>query len=78
MADRRVISTTGIVLDESTIQEFKVDLHSKLIRPDDEGYEAGRKVWNGMIDKRPALVARCIGLPISSVLPILPAPIISW
>lgn len=34
-----------------------------LIRPDDPGYDAARAVWNGMIDKRPALVARCTGVP---------------
>ncbi len=31
----------------------------ELIRPDDEDYERARLVWNGMIDCRPALVARC-------------------
>jgi FAD/FMN-containing dehydrogenase len=30
-----------------------------LIGPDDDGYEAARQVVNGMIDKRPALIARC-------------------
>jgi FAD/FMN-containing dehydrogenase len=33
----------------------------ELIRPDDPGYEVARRVWNGMIDKRPALIARCTG-----------------
>lgn len=62
MVDRRVISTSGKVLDEATIQEFKVGLHGELIRPGDEGYEAGRKIWNGMINKHPALIARCTGV----------------
>ncbi len=30
-----------------------------LLQPDDDGYDAARAIWNGMIDKRPALVARC-------------------
>ena len=30
-----------------------------LIGPDDDGYEAARQVDNKMIDKRPALIARC-------------------
>jgi FAD/FMN-containing dehydrogenase len=32
-----------------------------LIRPADEGYEQARRVWNGMIDRRPALICRCAG-----------------
>jgi FAD/FMN-containing dehydrogenase len=30
-----------------------------LIGPDDDGYDAARSVYNGMIDRRPALIARC-------------------
>jgi FAD/FMN-containing dehydrogenase len=33
----------------------------ELIRADDPGYRDARRVWNGMIDKRPALIARCTG-----------------
>jgi FAD/FMN-containing dehydrogenase len=34
-------------------------LHGGLIGPDDPGYDDARKVWNGLIDKRPAALARC-------------------
>ena len=30
-----------------------------LLRPGDDGYEQGRRVWNGIIDRRPAFIARC-------------------
>ncbi|MFZ3166366.1 MAG: FAD-dependent oxidoreductase [Candidatus Methanoperedens sp.] len=62
MVDRRVINTEGTVLDEATIEEFKVSLRGQLIRPGDEGYEEARKIWNGMIDKHPALIACCTGV----------------
>ena len=32
-----------------------------VLGPQDEGYEAARRVWNGAIDRRPRLVARCTG-----------------
>ncbi|MEX5631396.1 FAD-binding oxidoreductase [Parafrankia sp. FMc2] len=32
-----------------------------LLRPGEEGYDEARRVWNGAIDRRPALVARCAG-----------------
>src|SRR6266511_2345717 len=34
----------------------------QLLRPGDAGYDEARKVHNGLIDKRPALIARCRGL----------------
>src|SRR3989442_1813779 len=43
-------------LDASSL---KASLRGELIQAEDEGYDAARKVYNGMIDKRPALIARC-------------------
>lgn len=34
----------------------------QLLRPGDTGYEEARKVHNGLVDKRPALIARCQGV----------------
>ncbi len=46
-------------LGEATIQAFKASLRGQLIQPADVDYESARRVYNGMIDKRPALIARC-------------------
>jgi len=37
-------------------------LRGQLIAPDHPDYEAARRVWNGSIDRRPALIARCAGV----------------
>lgn len=33
----------------------------ELLTPESDGYNAARKIWNGMFDRRPALIARCVG-----------------
>ena len=52
----------GLALDEATIQDFRVGLRGQLILPRDAEYDDARLVWNGMIDRRPALIARCAGV----------------
>src|SRR5581483_4751641 len=46
---------TAAELCSSLRQKFKGDL----LRPDDLGYEDARGIWNGMFDRKPALIARC-------------------
>jgi len=46
-------------MKETTVQELRGKLRGQLITPADPTYEAARKVYNGMIDRRPALIARC-------------------
>src|SRR5262249_61348204 len=45
---------------DAAVSEFKSSLRGELIRQGDAGYDAARKIYNGMIDKRPALIARCV------------------
>jgi FAD/FMN-containing dehydrogenase len=45
--------------EESAVTGLRERLRGELILPDDERYEQARKVYNGMIDRRPALIARC-------------------
>src|SRR5918995_3332095 len=52
----------GTILDDAVVQEFAANFRSQLIRPRDDGYEAARAVFNGMIDRRPELIARCVGV----------------
>jgi FAD/FMN-containing dehydrogenase len=43
----------------SLVQDLKARLRGELISPNDQGYDAARKVWNGTIDKYPAALVRC-------------------
>ena len=48
------------MLSEDSVKEFKSNLRGSVIEPGDRGYDDARKVYNGMIHKRPRLIARCV------------------
>ena len=52
----------GTVIDGGAVDELQTSFRGELVRPDDAGYDEHRKVWNGSIDRRPALIARCTGV----------------
>src|SRR5215208_1568453 len=64
MADLPIITLTGAAaaLGEAVVERFESRLRGQLLRPGDAGYEEARLIWNGVIDKRPALIARCAGV----------------
>lgn len=41
------------------VDEFKGHFPGEVLFPDDPGYDEARRIWNAMIDRRPALIARC-------------------
>jgi FAD binding domain/Berberine and berberine like len=47
------------MLNEAAIAAFRSSLRGELIEPGDSSYEAARKVYNAMIERRPRLIARC-------------------
>ena len=49
------------MVEKSSLQELKVSLRGQLLCPEDSEYHGRRKVFNAMIDRRPALIACCAG-----------------
>ena len=48
-----------ITLHEAAIESLRTRLRGQVLGPGDDEYDAARQLWNGMIDRRPALIARC-------------------
>ena len=46
---------------DEAVAEFADYLRGTLLRPEEEGYDEARTVWNGMVDKHPAFIAQCAG-----------------
>ena len=49
-------------IDAAAITALRSRLRGQLLRPGDPGYDDARSLWNAMIDRRPALVIRCLGV----------------
>jgi hypothetical protein len=48
-------------VDKAGFEKLRARFRGALLRPSEEGYEEARRIWNGAIDRRPALIARCAG-----------------
>jgi FAD/FMN-containing dehydrogenase len=57
-----IVSEAGAaLLDESAVADLQANLRGTILLPSDPHYDAVRQVWNGLIDRRPALIIRCTG-----------------
>jgi FAD/FMN-containing dehydrogenase len=48
-------------MKNEVVDAFKATLRGAVLQPGDPGYDGARALWNGMIDRRPALIVRCAG-----------------
>ncbi len=46
-------------IPQKSIEALKSKLKGKVVMPDDPGYDAARKIWNAMIDRKPAVIVQC-------------------
>jgi len=51
-----------VKLDESGLRELEESFRGQLVPPTDPTYDLHRRIWNGSIDRFPALIARCAGV----------------
>jgi hypothetical protein len=63
MSELQIKTLNGQLVNISTkaFDALQANLRGALLRPDHDSYESARQVWNGMIDRRPALIVRCTG-----------------
>ncbi len=55
------IDGTSVEISAEALQAFKATFRGAVLAADDPSYDEVRQVWNAMIDRRPALIARCSG-----------------
>jgi FAD/FMN-containing dehydrogenase len=55
------LSNGGTVLAEEAVENLKNLIKGDVLLQSHDQYDQARKIWNGMIDKRPALIVRCSG-----------------
>lgn len=58
----KTIEGSGIDLTMDAVESLKKGLQGPMILPGEDGYDQARRVWNAMIDRRPAFVVRCLGV----------------
>ena len=63
MADVKFATLSGdyTVVSGGSVEAFRGSLYGESLLPENDGYDSVRRVWNAMVDKRPALIARCSG-----------------
>jgi hypothetical protein len=54
--------TTQVAVPQAAVEQLAEAMRGAVVTPGSPGYDEARKVWNGMIDSHPALVAQCAGV----------------
>ena len=64
-SDRRTESSKELSEVLEVYRSLERQFHGDLLRPADTLYETARGIWNGMVARRPGLIARCADVQIA-------------
>src|SRR4051812_50107199 len=53
---------TGGAAPQAAVEQLAEAMRGEVIHPDSPGYDEARTAWNGMFDRRPAVIAMCAGV----------------
>jgi hypothetical protein len=57
----RTVEGNEFDLTSELLNDLKMKLKGPVLMPGDQGYDECRSIWNGMVEKKPALIIRCLG-----------------
>jgi FAD/FMN-containing dehydrogenase len=57
----RTLEASTKTIPQDTVSALRGKVRGTVALPGEDGYDAARTIWNGMIDRRPGLVIRCLG-----------------
>src|SRR3954471_5080179 len=46
---------------EQRVETLAATIRGRVLRPGDDAFDSARHIWNGMIDRKPALIVQCAG-----------------
>jgi FAD/FMN-containing dehydrogenase len=61
MTQLRTLDDGVTTLSPEALTAFRAGFRGQVLTPADAGYDEQRKIWNGMIDRKPGMIARCTG-----------------
>ena len=54
--------TTSVAVPQAAVEQLTEAMRGEVLHPESPGYDEARAVWNGIFDRRPAVIAKCAGV----------------